>query len=760
MQEFFVRKSFRYLFFFFCFFVLWNASIWGALHPFAIGLALALVWCGEKLFLVLPIFALASLLCNFSFALVLGVSVFIVIIALACGIHTKLKKTISFPLFAFYASVAQGGFLAYDIFVLNQVLFGVLEVICAVLFMWATKTIFSSLLTSQNIFKPGTSEKIFGLVFLGAMASGLYTITLLGVPLIFLFAPFLILLLTSLQKISATTLLASVLGIGVCISGGNGLLTTPFVIWAIIAGAMCGAPKILSVMSLLVVDLVMGYGLGLYAEYSTVQFIFTAVSGFAFCLLPKDVLHKFQELFSLSNDFAMRNVVNQSRATLCKRLWELSDTFAEMDYVFRSMIKGGMTKEEVKFFLINEVKDKVCTDCPERNICHRKCHTETSSVLQNLIASALERGKATLLDAPAYLTTRCGRVPRLVSEINSLTTQYRKYASAMNNIDASRVLIADELKGLSGIFKNLATEVNKNITFDKARENQIISELAFNNITCADALIYEENLNFTNVTLIVRKQDTQNQKIEEIVSKICRSKMALTKIESSKRAGWNVLSLSTAPKFAMAFGSASIKKDTSKVSGDAYSIIKLAHDKFLLALCDGMGSGENAQKTASIAISLVENFYKAGFDNEIILSSVNKLLSLNSTDNFTALDICVLDMQNGTLDFIKMGAPESFIKHIDTTTKILGGTLPLGIVQDAEPVVIKQIISNGDFVFMFTDGITESFETEEMLEDFINNLSSLNPQTLADEVIKKAHTLSGGARDDMTVLVAKIFSLK
>jgi stage II sporulation protein E len=267
-------------------------------------------------------------------------------------------------------------------------------------------------------------------------------------------------------------------------------------------------------------------------------------------------------------------------------------------------------------------------------------------------------------------------------------------------------------------------------------------------------------LNFTNVTLIVRKGDTQNHKIEEIVSKICRCKMSLTKIETSKRAGWNVLSLKTAPKFAMAFGTASIKKDTSSVSGDAYSIIKLAHDKFLLALCDGMGSGKNAQKTASTAISLVENFYKAGFDNEIILSSVNKLLSLNSTDNFTALDICVLDMQNGTLDFVKMGAPESFIKHTNTTTKILGGTLPLGIVQDAQPIVIKQIISNGDFVFMFTDGITESFETEEMLEDFINNLTSLNPQTLADEVIKKAHTLSGGARDDMTVLVAKIFSLK
>ena len=760
MQEFFVRKSFRYLFFFFCLFVLCSSSIWGVIYPFAIGLALALVWSGEKLFVILPIFALASLIYDFSVFQTIGVCVFSVTIALALDIHTKLKKPITFPVFAFYAILAQSGFLAFDILVSGQVLFGVLEMICSVLFMYSTKTILSAFLAWQNIFKLGTQEKIFCLVFLGAMASGLHTLTLFGVPLIFLFAPFLTLLLASTRKIAATTLLAAVLGLGVCISGGSSMLTTPFVVWAIVAGAMSGAPNILSAISILLVDLLMGFGLGLYANYSSLQLIFTTISALAFCFLPKDTLHKFQELFSLSNDFAMRNIVNQSRETLCKRLWELSNTFAEMDYVFRSMIKGGMTKEEVKFFLISEVKEKVCATCPERNICHRKYLTETSSVFQGLITSALERGKTTLLDAPAYLTTRCSRVPNLVNEINNLTAQYRKYASAMNNIDASRVLIADELKGLSEIFKNLATEVNKNITFDKARENQIISELAFNNITCADALIYEENLNFTNVTLVIRKQDTHNYKIAEIVSKIARCKMSITKVETSKRAGWNVVSLTTAPKFAMAFGSASMKKDTSKVSGDAYSIIKLTHDKFLLALCDGMGSGENAQKTASIAISLVENFYKAGFDNEIILSSVNKLLSLNSTDNFTALDICVLDMQSGTADFIKMGAPESFIEHTKTTSKILGGTLPLGIVQDAEPVIIKQLISNGDFVFMFTDGITESFETEELLQDFINNLTSLNPQTLADEVIKKALALSGGARDDMTVLVAKIFSLK
>lgn len=760
MQDFFVRKFFKYLFFFFCFFVLWNASIWGAITPFATALALALVWCNQKLFVILPIFSLASFIYDFSLVQIASVTTFAFVILLVCGLHTKLKKPITFPQFIFYSILAQSGFLFTEIFFYGHTLFAILSLIISLLFMWASKTILSSLLAWQNIFRLGSQEKLCALIVLGAGACGLYSLTLFGVPLIFLFAPFLVLLVSTTRKIASTALLAGVLGLGVCIAGGNSLLTTPFVVWAIVGGALSGGPTILSASAIIVVDALMGFGLGLYPEYSTLQLGFTALSTLGFVLLPKIAVQKFQDLFSIADDFAMRNVVNQSRETLCKRLWGLSDVFAEMDYVFRSMIKGGMTKQEVKLFLTNEVKGKVCADCPERNICHRKLLNETSSVLEGLIACALERGKTSLLDAPAYLTTRCSRVPTLVGEINNLTSQYRKYASTMNNIDASRVLIADELKGLSHIFKNLATEVNRNITFDKARENQIISELAFNNIICADAVIYEENLEFTNVTLVVRKSDTQKAKIPEIVSKICKSKMAVVSIETSKKAGWNVISLATAPKFSIAFGSASIKKDGSKVSGDAYSIIKLAHDKFLLALCDGMGSGEQAQKTASLAVSLVENFYKAGFDNEIILSSVNKLLSINSTDTFSALDICVFDTQNGVCDFIKMGSPESYIKHPSTISKIFGGTLPLGIVQDASPVVIKKLVTAGDFVFMFTDGVSDSFETEEQLQDFINNLTALNPQTLADELIQQAYLLSSGARDDMTVLVAKIFDLK
>lgn len=171
-----------------------------------------------------------------------------------------------------------------------------------------------------------------------------------------------------------------------------------------------------------------------------------------------------------------------------------------------------------------------------------------------------------------------------------------------------------------------------------------------------------------------------------------------------------------------------------------------------------MGSGEKAERTSSLAIGLVENFYKAGFNNEIILSSINKLLSLNRDEIFSALDVCVVDLRAGMADFIKLGAPQSYLKHKSEIEEISGGALPLGIVQDVTPMIVKKALKSGDFVYLFTDGISDSFPSEHALADFVNNQTSLNPQTLAEGLINHALTLAGGAKDDMTVIVAKVFA--
>ena len=51
---------------------------------------------------------------------------------------------------------------------------------------------------------------------------------------------------------------------------------------------------------------------------------------------------------------------------------------------------------------------------------------------------------------------------------------------------------------------------------------------------------------------------------------------------------------------------------------------------------------------------IIKNFYKAGFDNDIILSSVNKLLSLSEEEQFSTIDICAIDTKKNTYDRINL----------------------------------------------------------------------------------------------------------
>lgn len=753
-----MRNFFKYLSFFAIFFVLANASILGVVFPFAVGFALALLWCRQNPLIVLSMFLLACLVVDFSAVVAVGAGVFCVAMLLALGVHRRIKKPISLSNFVVYGAVYQVGYLFANYYFSSMWLYPLLSAVLAVVFFLVCRGALMAILVKQSLGKLSPEVCTGALVFVGALACGFQSLSVFSVPLLNIFAVFVLLVACSAQSVSTSVMLATALGFGACLSAGNSAFLLPFVAVALASAVPKGAHKTILALCAIGAVAVLGYGMGVYAGFSNATMIATVVGALGFCLIPSKKLQVVGQMFVCEAGLGENSVVNTSRNTICKRLGNLAEAFNEMDYIFRSFVKGGLGQEQAKGVLVAEVKDKVCADCAERNICHRKNQNQTSSVLEGLISTALVRGRATILDAPSYLTTRCGRVPMIAGAINTLAGQYKQYSNTVSSIDASRMLVADELRGMSGMLKNLAEEVGRNISFDKLQEKRIITELSLFNIVCVEAVVYQQNLCVTSATLVVKKTDSARAKIPEVVGKICKCKMAVAEIVSAPHAGWDIVTLKTAPKFSLAFGTATLAKHGSATSGDAYSVIKIQHDKYLLALCDGMGSGEKAEKTSSLAIGLIENFYRAGFDSEIILSSINKLLSLSADESFNALDICVLDTQNGTADFVKMGAPQSFLKHSKTTDVVAAEALPLGIVAEAQPVTIRQIIDAGDFVVMCTDGVADSFETDAALVDFVNNQPAVNPQLLAENLLAKALQHSGGAaRDDMTVIVAKIF---
>lgn len=740
------------------FFVLFNSSVNYLIFPFAFGMLFALAWANQKVWLVAPAYIIAGVIFKptMEFAICMLVCMFCLIVPYF--IHVLCKKNMKKWEFALFAIVGQTANIVFDILGGLSPILSVVSVLLGVLFMFACINVFEAIIIRGFTNKLTSLEIVSLFSIIAALCGGLVMLNIETFSFLKLFVSFILLVFAFCSTPLLTLLVASVAGIGALIATNNPIFVTPFVIWALSVLLFKNRYRIFMIISLICVELVMGYYFKLYTSFGIIEILPVLLSSVAFFCLPKAWCNEIAVIFNLSKDrMAMKNVVNRNREILHRRLGNLSEIFNDMNIIYRNMLKKGMTLDEVKTLLEQEIADKICSFCPERNHCHRTFSENTKQVFDELITISFERGRATLLDIPSYLTSRCKQTNSILGSINTLTAQYKKYMTMVNDVDTSKVIIAEQLLGISKIMGGLSKEIETNISFDTVRENKILDELTYYNIICIDVVVFQKDIWTMEASLVVRSEDSEKLRLAEVVSKICGCKMAVYETFPSSRPGYNVVNLKTAPKYDCLFGVSQKTKNGSKVSGDTYSIVKLDGEKILFAISDGMGSGEKAENVSELSISLVENFYKAGFDNDLILSTVNKLLNLHKEEIFSALDICILDEKNGMVDFIKMASPNSYILNEDECQVVQAGALPIGIVDETKPLVKKNVINSRDFVILFSDGISDSFQTGEELQECIKSIKTKNPQEFADEILERALACNNGyAVDDMTVIVIKI----
>lgn len=750
----------KYLCFFALMLVCKLANVNGLFNPFSFGVFFALVWCNQNVFALSAGYLLAGFLANMSYLTLAGDGAFVVLFLIAYGIHYKIKKPFKYLHILIYGALANIFKLFIQIYFLKANIYLIfVELVFALLYTFAVLKFFESVCVRGVGGKLTTLEKICAFVFGMSVFCGLTGVTIGDVHLVKLFGALAILFFGYVSDVQTVLLSSLAFGLGSVLFANNLTYLCVFVIYGLAVCAFRTKNKYISCVALLISEALCGLYFNLYATFNVWCILPLLIALFAFIVFPTKFLDAYNSQFQETLcSITQGSVINRNRELLYRRLTELADVFAEMNKVFRGMITGGFVDSSSKKLVYNELKIKTCGSCPNKSRCYRINEAETSANLQKMIDIGFEKGKVNLLDVPTLFAGKCDKLNIMVSTINDLIIQYKNYAGIVNSIDASKVLLAEQLYGVSNIMRDLSLEVNAGVHFEKGKEKKILDELTYNNIICSDALVFEDKNQTMSVTLAVRKQDSLKSGVQKVVSKVCGIKMEVCDETSSSRAGWQVLTLKSSPKYDCVFGVATRTKTGSVMSGDAYSIIKINDGKYLFALCDGMGSGTKAEQTSSTAIGLLENFYKAGFDKEIILSSVNKLLSLGKEEVFSALDLCVLDVREGVGDFIKMGAPESYIKHKDTTSVVQIGALPLGIIQNAESKNEEVYLSSGDKIIMVTDGISDGFKSVQALQDFINNIASNNPQEIAEQILNKVLSLNKNvAKDDMSVIVAKVF---
>lgn len=753
-----IQLLLKFILFSILFFILSSGGINGIIFPFAFSMLFALAWANQKIWIILPAYLVGAIAGDYSFEGIMCALVTASVLGVAYYIHLSIKKPIQkWELFAL-AFFSQTARIVFD--VLNgEILKGIISPLAGLCFLYILLMIIEPVLMRGLSYKLTLPEIIAGGVVVASFAIGLSALDIYGFSLLKMFVVFSLLVISTVTSAGRSVIFASIMALGALIENNNPIFFAPFLIWALVAAIFKFSNRYISALAVVLAELIINFYFNLYYSFSWVGLSSVLVGVALFCALPSKVFSSLTLLLSPAhNKSAVKCMLNRNREILERRLNNLGEVFFDMNIVFRKLIKKEASEAEVKEMLFEEIKSSICKGCSEQKHCHRTFSEDTKQLFINLITIAMERGKITLLDFPTYLSSRCMRSGQLIGDINTLTNQYKSYSALVGNVDNSKLLISDQLEGVSTLMKTLAGEVDTMISMDNAKEKRIIEELSSNNIICTDALVYERDARTMMATLVVREEDVNKLKLQSIASKVCGNKMAINDVYPTEKAGLMAVNLKTAPRFDCIFGLASTVKSGGVSSGDRHSIERLDGDKFIFAICDGMGSGEKAGEKAETAIGLIENFYKAGFPSDIILSSVNRLMNLEKEEIFSSIDIVVVDLKEGVGDFIKMGAASSYIRGEDGCKIIECSSLPVGVIDNAKPMTKKVVFQDKDFIVLCSDGINDSFGKDSDFKDFLLTIKTSNPQEYAEEILQKALSVNNGyAVDDMTVIVVKIF---
>ena len=567
-------------------------------------------------------------------------------------------------------------------------------------------------------------------------------------------AAFLVLLLYSCAtKDASATVCAFVLSLPPFLIAN--LSPARFFVYGVALSLFIKSGRIAAVCALLAVFFTYGYIDGLYG-YATTQLVQSLLSALLpsllFLLIPTPFIREMENrLVFYREKHLSRIAINRNRAAIGEQLFEISSVFREIETAFVDL-SSGEADEAARAYVCACVTEEVCLRCPDRALCVEKAG---ENALVSLIELGCMRGKANLIDIPTALSNVCNRQSELLYAVNRQLNDYKKYMLEAENAASGRALLANQAKGISEILRNLALEQSEPLRLYTDKERALSVALLGAGIVCSEVLIYGDEDNLTLSLITFGKADVK--KIAAIASHLFNTEMMISERLALSQEKFCCI-LRKKPWFDAAFGVASARKAGETASGDTHSVIKIDESHFMVALSDGMGSGEYAKRVSESTISLLESFYRAKMPSNLVLSTINKLLTFNKEESFACVDIAVVDLNSGGANIVKIGSPAGFILSGNTVKVLENASLPLGILDALHPSSAEYTLNENDVLLFISDGISDAFGSTADLYETLRTVPIHNPQQLADTLLQRAMQAYGGvAKDDMTAVAVRLF---
>ncbi|MCX6169491.1 MAG: SpoIIE family protein phosphatase [Ignavibacteriales bacterium] len=197
------------------------------------------------------------------------------------------------------------------------------------------------------------------------------------------------------------------------------------------------------------------------------------------------------------------------------------------------------------------------------------------------------------------------------------------------------------------------------------------------------------------------------------------------------------------------------------VSGDYCDIILDCNSTYFI-LGDVSGKGIAASMLMSHIRALFHSLIPQKFGIDQLVAKINRFTCESNPSSHYITLLCVKAEKDGRIEVCNAGHLPPLLMKRNEQSMIDSTGIPIGLFCDAEYSVNTAVLNRDDIMFLYTDGLTESFCNDE--EYGINRLSkivlenhNLSPKEMTKEILIDLNKFIGGnpKRDDLTVMAIK-----
>ena len=434
-----------------------------------------------------------------------------------------------------------------------------------------------------------------------------------------------------------------------------------------------------------------------------------------------------------------------------ERLSTLTSSFESIAELIKSASEKVKAPTRVDYCsLCLEACESYCYGCPKHSICWEKDINTTENNINRLGEELFTSGNVDSFTVEEKFLHRCPNIDKIIDKIN-----YQSKEKLVNGVKNNKLEVASyDYEQISRLLFSTQSEQIKDEYIDTRLGEALERVCAKIGFECDEIRVIgrqKKQIIATGVNLDRTKctVDTLKDQLEKALQ------ARISTPEFIAQGAYATMHACTVNTFeARELFDAQIK-DGEEINGDSYTSFDGLGSKRYVLLCDGMGSGGDANITSSMCTSFLKSILRVTNEKEIALAMLNSLIRAKGLESCSTIDLLEIDLVSGKGSFVKSGAAPSYIKRGDKVFKLQSKTMPIGIMKDLDAEELSFELQRGDICIMLSDGIVETNEQSEQIMSLLRAFDSENIDTLPQKIISEAKKHIGTS-DDMTVCVAEI----